>query len=229
MICFGKSSCFHLQGEVKLYHLEKSAVAKHNMNFGHCIQFHNTSILAKKSRCIELSLGKWYGLNFILITLTGRKVSSRVGHGNLPFKPWSNERRFSLRRSDLLIDLTFLYACLLYDLLPVHFFLWNPPVGLKRALTSSTSCWPGQDSIPSCTPSSGPDIGIILLPTSYWPGWDSTLSCTSCPVSVSNFKPYLLHPEDGGNKALWKAGILPYHYTLSQPVRPWIELSAIFM
>jgi hypothetical protein len=38
---------------IRLYHSEKSAVANHNINLGHCIQFHDTSILAKKSKCME--------------------------------------------------------------------------------------------------------------------------------------------------------------------------------
>jgi hypothetical protein len=36
-----------------LYHPEKSAMAKHSINLGHCIQFHETSYVTKRSRCME--------------------------------------------------------------------------------------------------------------------------------------------------------------------------------
>jgi hypothetical protein len=32
--------------------MDKSAVAKHSINSGHCIQHHDTSILARKFRCV---------------------------------------------------------------------------------------------------------------------------------------------------------------------------------
>jgi len=35
-----------------------------------------------------------------------------------------------------------------------------------------------------------------------------------------------LHPEDGGSMGLWNAGILPQHYTASQPRRPQTETSS---
>jgi hypothetical protein len=38
---------------IRLYHPEKSVVAKHSVNLGLHIQFYYTSILAKKSRCME--------------------------------------------------------------------------------------------------------------------------------------------------------------------------------
>jgi len=37
----------------QLYHLEKSAMAEHSINLDHCIQFHDISILAKKSGYME--------------------------------------------------------------------------------------------------------------------------------------------------------------------------------
>jgi hypothetical protein len=39
---------------IRLYHPEKSAMAWYYINIGHCIKFHNTSILAKISRCMEV-------------------------------------------------------------------------------------------------------------------------------------------------------------------------------
>jgi hypothetical protein len=33
------------------------------------------------------------------------------------------------------------------------------------------------------------------------------------------------NPEDGGSMDLWNVGILPQHYTASQPRRPWLETS----
>jgi len=41
---------------IRLYHLDKSAVAKHSINFGHHIQFQDTSILAKKARHMECTI-----------------------------------------------------------------------------------------------------------------------------------------------------------------------------
>jgi hypothetical protein len=38
---------------VRLAHPEKSAVAEHSINLGHCMQLHNTSIVAKKSRYMD--------------------------------------------------------------------------------------------------------------------------------------------------------------------------------
>jgi hypothetical protein len=37
------------QGNIRLEHPDKSAVAEHSMNLGHHIQFHNTSILTTKT------------------------------------------------------------------------------------------------------------------------------------------------------------------------------------
>lgn len=56
-------------------------------------------------------------------------------------------------------------------------------------------------------------------PSSYWPGWDSTPPplLTPCPISFSTSKPYLLQPEDGGNKALWNSVL--YYIFLSSPTR----------
>jgi hypothetical protein len=36
-----------------VYHPEKSGVAEHSINLGHCIQLQDTSILAKKLRCMD--------------------------------------------------------------------------------------------------------------------------------------------------------------------------------
>jgi len=38
---------------IRLYHLDKSAMAECSINLGHCIQFQDTSILAMKSGCSE--------------------------------------------------------------------------------------------------------------------------------------------------------------------------------
>jgi len=38
---------------IKLYHPDKSFWAEHNSNLGHCIQFNDTSVLAKKPGCME--------------------------------------------------------------------------------------------------------------------------------------------------------------------------------
>jgi len=34
---------------------------------------------------------------------------------------------------------------------------------------------------------------------------------------------HALHPEDGGSQVLQNVGILPYHYTASEPKRPQLE------
>jgi hypothetical protein len=41
------------QRHIRLEHLDKSAIAEHNINQGHCIQFHNSSILATKTRYMD--------------------------------------------------------------------------------------------------------------------------------------------------------------------------------
>jgi hypothetical protein len=40
------------QWQIQLEHLDKSAEAEHSISHGHCIVFHNTSILATKTRCM---------------------------------------------------------------------------------------------------------------------------------------------------------------------------------
>jgi hypothetical protein len=46
------------------------------------------------------------------------------------------------------------------------------------------------------------------------------LGCASSISSVSSS----LHHEDGSSMALWNVGILPQHYTASQPRRPRVEI-----
>jgi hypothetical protein len=86
-----------------------------------------------------------------------------------------------------------------------------PLVTLKWALPSNTSYWPGWDSPLSSSSSKGD----YFTPTSCWPRQDSTPTCFPCPVSMSASKPNSLHPEDGGHMILQNVGILPYHYTSS--------------
>jgi hypothetical protein len=51
---------------------------------------------------------------------------------------------------------------------------------------------------------------------------------TPCSIAVEN--PYCLHlhPEDGGSMDLWIVGILPQHYTASQPRKPRLEVTGTF-
>jgi hypothetical protein len=39
--------------DIRLARTEKSTLAEHSINLGHCIQLHNTSILAKKLRYMD--------------------------------------------------------------------------------------------------------------------------------------------------------------------------------
>jgi hypothetical protein len=41
------------QKHMQLQHLEKSAVAEHNISQGHCIHFHNTPILTTKTKYMD--------------------------------------------------------------------------------------------------------------------------------------------------------------------------------
>jgi hypothetical protein len=41
------------QRHIRLDHPEKSVVAEHSVDLGHCIQFHNTSILASKTKYMD--------------------------------------------------------------------------------------------------------------------------------------------------------------------------------
>jgi hypothetical protein len=41
------------QRHIRLEHLDKSAIAEHSIDHGHCIQFHNSSILATKTRYMD--------------------------------------------------------------------------------------------------------------------------------------------------------------------------------
>jgi len=51
---------------------------------------------------------------------------------------------------------------------------------------------------------------------------------TTCNIVVGYQRfvgPCCLHPEDGCSMDLWNVGILPQHYTASQPRRPRVEVS----
>jgi hypothetical protein len=74
-------------------------------------------------------------------------------------------------------------------------------------------------------------IGLV-----YAVEWTSTAWTSETSVSYHNTasqlrrprleslsKTHSLHPEDGGNIDLWNVGILPQHYTASQPRRHWLE------
>jgi hypothetical protein len=41
------------QRHIRLDHSDKSAVAEHGVNLGHRIQFHNTSVLATKTKYVD--------------------------------------------------------------------------------------------------------------------------------------------------------------------------------
>jgi hypothetical protein len=55
--------------------------------------------------------------------------------------------------------------------------------------------------------------------TGAHPYWVLESSTFVCIVSSR------VHPEDGGSTDLWNVGILPQHYTTSQPRRPRSEIS----
>jgi hypothetical protein len=75
------------QRHIRLEHAYKSTVVEHNINQGHRIQFHNSSILATKTRYICLALsGRQLRLNPTLINLTGRISIVSVNHGS-PLSP----------------------------------------------------------------------------------------------------------------------------------------------
>jgi hypothetical protein len=59
-----KEQLWHIQ----LCHPEKSAVVNHSINFDHCFQFHDTSILARKSGYIEYLIMEAQKLSSILTT-----------------------------------------------------------------------------------------------------------------------------------------------------------------
>jgi hypothetical protein len=52
----GRSAVIRLkerQQHIRLEHPDKSAIAEHSIDQGHCIQFHSSSILTTKTRCMD--------------------------------------------------------------------------------------------------------------------------------------------------------------------------------
>jgi len=61
--------------------------ASNRNTLSHRVQFHDISILAKKSGRVERVVRKRWRLSSILTTWTRKKVSSRGGDESLSFKP----------------------------------------------------------------------------------------------------------------------------------------------
>jgi hypothetical protein len=172
-----------IKGHIWHYHPEKSAVAEHSINMGHCIQLHDTSS--------KVTDTEHHSDNIIRkeIPPSSRSLITLIQ----TLKGW---KKFLSKDNDLLpLDLTILF---LGPLLLLHFFPWSPLVAPKRLLSSQASYWPGQDSTSSCTPKCGLKRSLFN-PASYWPVWDSIPSYTPCHISMSTPMPLSLHPVDGGS------------------------------
>jgi hypothetical protein len=68
------------QRYIRLEHPNNSAIAEHSIDQGYCIEFHNSSILAKKTDI-------WTALNSTLTISTERATSVSVNHGSLLSAP----------------------------------------------------------------------------------------------------------------------------------------------
>jgi hypothetical protein len=69
------------QQHIRLEHLDKSAIAEHSINQGHCIQFHSSTILTT-----ALS-GRPLKLNSTITISTERVAFVSVNHGSLLSDP----------------------------------------------------------------------------------------------------------------------------------------------
>jgi hypothetical protein len=75
------------QPHIRLDHPDKSAVAEHNIDHGHRIQFHNASIFATKTTYMYRMSGKPLRLNSTPTISTDRVASVSVNHGSLLSAP----------------------------------------------------------------------------------------------------------------------------------------------
>jgi hypothetical protein len=73
------------QRHIRIAHPEKSAVAEHSINLGHRIQLHNTSILAKKSRCMDRFIREVIDIELHPNNINREDGSPSAGHGSLSF------------------------------------------------------------------------------------------------------------------------------------------------
>jgi hypothetical protein len=94
--CGGWEALRHHQ-HVRPCHPEKSTMAEHIMNLRHHIQFHDTSILAKKSGLLEHITGEAIEIGLHPDTMNREEDLSPVRFGSFSFKPRRNEGRPSLR------------------------------------------------------------------------------------------------------------------------------------
>jgi hypothetical protein len=71
------------QPHIRLDHPDKSAVAEQSIDEGHCIQFHNSSILAMKTRYMHRITREALRLNSTPTISTERAAFVSVNHGSL--------------------------------------------------------------------------------------------------------------------------------------------------
>jgi hypothetical protein len=75
------------QRHIRLEHPDKSAVAEHSIDHGHCNTFHNTSILTTKSDICKAWLGRPLRLKSTLIISTEKVAFVSVNNGSLLSNP----------------------------------------------------------------------------------------------------------------------------------------------
>jgi hypothetical protein len=80
------------QRHICLAHPEKSAVAEHNLNVGHCIQLHNISILAKKSRYMDHIIREAIEIELHPNNINREDGLSLSKSWNLSFATYGNEK-----------------------------------------------------------------------------------------------------------------------------------------
>jgi hypothetical protein len=68
---------------IRLEHPEKSAIAEHNIDHGHSIQSHNSSILATKTRYMDSNVKEAMEMISTLTISTERLAYVSANHGSL--------------------------------------------------------------------------------------------------------------------------------------------------
>jgi hypothetical protein len=75
------------QRHIRLEHPGKLAIAEHNIDQGHCIQFHNSTIIATKTRYMDCIVREATEIELHPYSVNEKVPSVAVNHGNLLSAP----------------------------------------------------------------------------------------------------------------------------------------------
>jgi hypothetical protein len=62
---------------------EKSAVAEHSINLGHCIKLQDTTVLYTKATCMDRMIREAFGIELHPCNMNMKMALVSAGHGNL--------------------------------------------------------------------------------------------------------------------------------------------------